>query len=204
MADFNFSKANLPKQLIINNEYVNAKSDKNLSVYNPKDGSLVANDVPCAGEKDVDDAVAAAEKAFPSWKKTLPTRRRDMLNRLADLIDKHAEKLGELTRLTLGAPWSSFGKWEVALCGETLRYNAGWTDKFAGEAYAQEDGFMKIVRNEPLGVTAGIIPWNGPIGNVCACSIGEFWEAVGANYGLVLCRLVLKLVPLSRRAIASF
>lgn len=41
-----------------------------------------------------------------------------------------------------------------------------WTDKFAGESYPQEDGFLKIVRNEPLGVTAGIIPWNGPIGNV--------------------------------------
>lgn len=41
-----------------------------------------------------------------------------------------------------------------------------WSDKFAGESYPQEDGFLKIVRNEPLGVTAGIIPWNGPIGNV--------------------------------------
>ncbi|KAK5712566.1 hypothetical protein LTR17_017947 [Elasticomyces elasticus] len=166
MSTFPFSKINLPKQLIINNEYVDAQSSKKLTVHNPKDGSLVADDVPCAGEKDVDEAVAAAEKAFPAWKATTPKQRRDKLNNLADLIDTHSEQLGELTRLTLGAPWVSFGKWEVALCAETLRYNAGWVDKFAGEAYPQEDGFLKIVRNEPLGVTAGIIPWNGPIGNV--------------------------------------
>ncbi|KAK4619481.1 Aldehyde dehydrogenase [Fulvia fulva] len=166
MVDFLFSKDNLPKQLIINNEYVNSKSDRKLSVRNPKNGELVADDVPIAGEQDVDAAVTAAEKAFPAWKATLPSKRRDMLNKLADLIDEHGKALGELTRITLGAPWGSFGLFEVSLCAETLRYNAGWTDKFAGESYPQEDGFLKIVRNEPLGVTAGIIPWNGPIGNV--------------------------------------
>ncbi|KAK4620603.1 Aldehyde dehydrogenase [Fulvia fulva] len=166
MVDFLFSKDNLPKQLIINNEYVNSKSDRKLSVRNPKNGELVADDVPIAGEQDLDAAVTAAEKAFPAWKATLPSKRRDMLNKLADLIDEHGKALGELTRITLGAPWGSFGLFEVSLCAETLRYNAGWTDKFAGESYPQEDGFLKIVRNEPLGVTAGIIPWNGPIGNV--------------------------------------
>ena len=39
-------------------------------------------------------------------------------------------------------------------------------DKFAGETFPQEDGFLKIVRNEPLGVVAGIIPWNGPVGSI--------------------------------------
>lgn len=143
-----------------------SKNSKKLTVYNPADGSLVADDVPLAGEADVDAAVEAAEKAFPAWKKTLPSKRRDMLNKLADLIDQNAKAIGELTRITLGAPWGSFGLFEVSLCAETLRYNAGWTDKFGGESYPQEDGFMKIVRNEPLGVTAGIIPWNGPVGSI--------------------------------------
>ena len=62
MSTFNFSKDNLPKQLIINNEYVDSKSNKKLTVKNPKDGSLIADDVPLAGEEDVDRAVAAAEK----------------------------------------------------------------------------------------------------------------------------------------------
>jgi len=49
---------------------------------------------------------------------------------------------------------------------QAFRYNAGWIDKFGGESFPQEDGFLKIVRNEPLGVTAGIVPWNGPLGTV--------------------------------------
>lgn len=166
MSGFNFSKSNLPKQLVINNEYVSAKSGKTLTVKNPKNGELIADDVPCAGEKDVDDAVAAAEAAFPSWRKTKPTERRDMLNKLADLIDQNAEALGEITRITLGAPWGSFGAFETGLCAEALRFNAGYADKFAGESWPQEDGFLKIVRNEPLGVTCGIIPWNGPVANI--------------------------------------
>lgn len=85
---------------------------------------------------------------------------------MADLIDANAETLAELTRFSLGAPWASFGAFEIALAAEGFRYYAGWTDKFAGETYPQEDGFLKIVRNEPLGVCAGVIPWNGPLGNV--------------------------------------
>jgi aldehyde dehydrogenase (NAD+) len=53
-----------------------------------------------------------------------------------------------------------------SLQGQSFKYNAGWIDKFAGESYPQEDGFLKIVRNEPLGVTVGIVPWNGPLGSV--------------------------------------
>lgn len=163
---FNFSKTNLPKQLFINNEYVSAKNPKKLELYNPKDGSLVANDIDNAGAEDVDIAVAAAEKAFPAWKKMAPNTRRDIMMKFADLIEKHGEALAELTRITLGAPYGSFGKFETGLAAEAFRYNAGWIDKFAGESFPQEDGFLKIVRNEPLGVTAGIVPWNGPLGTV--------------------------------------
>lgn len=179
-----WSKSNLPKQLFINNEvspscltrcgeeilklqqYVDAKNEKKLELHSPKDGSEVANDVALAGEHDVDAAVAAAKAAFPGWKKTPPTVRRDILLKLADLIEAHGKELAELTRLTLGAPFGAFGSFEINMAVESFRYFAGWIDKFAGESYPQDDGFMKIVRNEPLGVTAGIIPWNGPLGNV--------------------------------------
>ena len=161
---FDFSAANLPKQLFINNEYVNSKGSKKLEVYNPKDGSLVANDVPIAGSEDVDIAIAAAEAAFPAWRKISNAERQAILTKFANLIEEQGPKLAELTRITLGAPISSFGKFETSLAAQTWRYNAGWIDKFAGESYPQEDGFLKIVRNEPLGVTAGIVPWNGPMG----------------------------------------
>ncbi|KAJ8119874.1 hypothetical protein ONZ43_g3273 [Nemania bipapillata] len=160
---FPWSKSNLPKQLFINNEYVEAKNHKKLEVRNPKDESLLADDVAIAGEEDVDAAVDAAEAAFPAWKKTSATQRRNLLLKLADLIDEHSVTIAELTRLSLGAPFASFGGVEIKGAAEAYRYFAGWCDKFAGESFPQEDGFLKIVRNEPLGVTAGIVPWNGPV-----------------------------------------
>ncbi|KAI0548876.1 aldehyde dehydrogenase [Xylaria curta] len=162
MSSFPWSGSNLPKQLFINNEYVESKNSKKLEVYNPKDGSLLANDVALAGENEVDAAVAAAEAAFPAWKKISATERRNLLLKLADLIDEHSVELAKLTRLSLGAPFASFGSREIKGTSEAYRYFAGWCDKFAGESYPQDDGFLKIVRNEPLGVTAGIVPWNGP------------------------------------------
>ncbi|KAK3076995.1 hypothetical protein LTS18_011473, partial [Coniosporium uncinatum] len=161
-----FSKDKLPKQLFINNEYVDSKGSKKISVNNPKDGSLVADDVPLADEHDVDAAVAAAEKAFVSWRKMGATERRGIMYKFAGLVEESTVGLAELTRITMGAPYEAFGKFESTMCAEAFRYNAGWIDKFGGESWPQEDGFMKIVRNEPLGVTAGIVPWNGPLGTV--------------------------------------
>lgn len=162
-----FSAEKLPLQLFINNEYVTAQSGQTLSVHNPRDNSLVSDQVPLAGEHDVDAAVAAAEAAFPAWKAVIAAERRRMMTKFADLLIEHAEALATLTRITLGAPFGAFGRFETELCAEAFRYNAGWIDKFAGEAHPQEDdGFLRITRHEPLGVTAGIVPWNGPLGTV--------------------------------------
>ncbi|PMD46726.1 aldehyde dehydrogenase [Hyaloscypha variabilis F] len=165
---FNFSKSNLPKQLFINNEYIASKNSKKLELFNPKDGSLVANDVDLAGAEDVDAAVDAAEKAFPAWRKLPGQARREIMLKFADLIQKHSVALAELSRITLGAPIATIGTREPAFAAEAFRYFAGWIDKFAGESFPQDDGFLKIVRNEPLGVVAGVIPWNGPMATACS------------------------------------
>ncbi|KPI41282.1 Aldehyde dehydrogenase [Cyphellophora attinorum] len=165
-SSFEFSAKSLPLQLFIDNAYVDSKSNKYLTVHNPKDGSLVSDKVPLANDQDVDAAVVAAENALPGWKKISASQRRDILLKFAGLLEKHTAPLAELTRITLGAPFGSFGAFEVGLAAEAFKYNAGWIDKFLGEAVPQENGFMQITRNEPLGVTAGIVPWNGPLGTV--------------------------------------
>lgn len=75
-------------------------------MYNPVDGSLVADDVPVAGQADVDKAVDAAQRAFPSWRKLDDGQRRDILLRFAQLILEHSKELYYLTRLTNGRPVS--------------------------------------------------------------------------------------------------
>lgn len=115
---FTFSAKELPKQHFINNEYTQSKNHRTYSVFNPSDNSLVADDLPIAGEAEVDAAVEAGEKAFPQWKKFTATARRDILLKFAALIEKHKEPLSELTRITLGAPRGAFGKFEVGMAAE--------------------------------------------------------------------------------------
>lgn len=161
--EFGFSINNLPLKLFINNEYVSSKSGRFLTVHNPKNATLVSDAVPLAGQADVEAAVLAAEKALPAWKKLSNAKRRDLLLNFAALIKKHAKQLTDLNRITHGAPWAGFGGFEIGVCADTFVYNAGWIDKFHGEAVPTDEGIMQITRNEPLGVTAAIIPWNAAI-----------------------------------------
>ncbi|CZR66560.1 related to aldehyde dehydrogenase [Phialocephala subalpina] len=162
-SEFDFSVTNLPLKLFINNEYVDSQSGQFLTVHNPKDATLVSDQVPLAGPADVEAAVLAAEKALPAWKKLSNSQRRDMLLKFAALIRRDAKLLTQLNRLTHGAPWAGFGGFEIDICADTFVYNAGWIDKFHGEAVPTDEGIMQITRNEPLGVTAAIIPWNAAI-----------------------------------------
>ncbi|KAF2461168.1 aldehyde dehydrogenase [Lineolata rhizophorae] len=162
-SSFDFSASKLPLKLFINNEYVNSSGTKKLSVHNPRDGSLVSDSVPVASEQDVDSAVAAAEAAFPAWRKTPPDSRREILLKFASLVEAHDRTLAELTRITLGSPYRTMGSFDTKLCCDSFKYYAGWIDKLEGETHPQDAGFLQIVRNEPLGVVAGLVTWNGPL-----------------------------------------
>jgi aldehyde dehydrogenase (NAD+) len=112
-----YSKQNLPTQLFINNEYVDSKNSKKLTLHNPVDGTLVSENCPLAGEEDVDAAVAAAEKAFLGWKKMGATQRRNIMLKFADLVEQNATDIAQLTRISMGAP-AAFGAFEGGLCAE--------------------------------------------------------------------------------------
>ncbi|KAL4897833.1 aldehyde dehydrogenase domain-containing protein [Aspergillus ambiguus] len=156
-------------QLFINNKYVDCQNKKKVSVYNPATGGLVSDQIPVAGPDDVDAAIHAGQAAFApgsEWRQMIASERQRLLLRFADVLEDNKERLASLTRLTLGAPYVPFGKSEIETAIGCFRYYAGWIDKFAGQSFPADDGVYKIVRNEPLGVVAGIIPWNGPLASV--------------------------------------
>ena len=87
-----------------------------MSVYNPADGTLVSDQIPIAGEDDVDRAIAAAQAAFSpksEWRLMGDFDRQRVLINFADLIEANQEQLASLTRATLGAPYNPFGKSEI-------------------------------------------------------------------------------------------
>ncbi|RBR06034.1 hypothetical protein FVER53590_06508 [Fusarium verticillioides] len=90
-----------------------------------------------------------------------------LLNLAANLLE-HSQAMAAMTRDTLGGPINVTGAMEPGFAVEALRYFSGWTDKLSGETFPEEDVFFKLVRQEPLGVVSGIIPWNAPIGSACA------------------------------------
>lgn len=147
--------------LFINGKYVPSSSGETLSIYNPKDDSLVSDKVQVASEKDVEDAVAAAKKAFPKWRDTAGHKRAAIMNKFADLLEKNVDKLAHLESSAMGQP-ISVAKRFILGPAALWRYYSGFAGKVAGESFPpDEDGTYKIVQYEPLGVCAGICAWNG-------------------------------------------
>lgn len=119
-------------------------------------------EVHAAEAEDVDAAVAAATAAFKTWKKTSSAERSALMHRYADLVEKNAEDLARLETICMGMP----RKMAVGIMGlhvDTFRYYAGLTDKIHGESYPEDgdDGLIKMVNYQPMGVCAGISAWNG-------------------------------------------
>ena len=113
--------------------------------------------VGLAGERDVDDAVAAARTAQPAWGRLAPARRAAVLFRLADLLEANAPEAAVLAALDNGTPVSAMNPGMHA--ADWVRYYAGGCDKLdAGEFGGQR---RTAVRLEPYGVVAAIPPWNG-------------------------------------------
>ena len=136
----------------INGEYVKASSDGVFTVHNPKDGTVVSDKIPVATAKDVDTAVEAAQAAFlGEWSEFSNARRGQCLNKLADLLQEHLEDLLKLDSLSSGNPISLIPTRERAYIVNGLRYFAGWADKQTGQYIPDDDGFVKLVRHEPLG-----------------------------------------------------
>ena len=97
-----------PTKLLINNKFRNSRSGKTFATINPATGEEICQ-VAAADESDVDEAVKAARHAFEKgpWRKMSAAERGRLLNKLADLIEKHADELARLEALDNGKPLAS-------------------------------------------------------------------------------------------------
>ncbi|KAI0839533.1 aldehyde dehydrogenase [Hypoxylon sp. FL0890] len=144
--------------LFIDNEFVPAISGATLDVENPNTATHLAT-VSAAQKEDVDRAVESSEKAFTTWKKSDPSTRRALLNKLADLVERDGPELSSLEALEAGILYKDSLGLHVAQSVENLRYFAGWADKLDGASLTIPEG-LAYTRREPIGVCAAIVPWN--------------------------------------------
>jgi betaine-aldehyde dehydrogenase/aminobutyraldehyde dehydrogenase len=150
------------QKMFIGGEWVDSSSGETLEVLNPATGEVIA-EVPRATAEDVDRAVAAAEEAWAEWQFKTPKDRMELLLALADLIDEHGEELARLESLNVGKPWW-VAKDEPPAMSDNFRFFAGAARNLEGKSAAEYvEGYTSMIRREPLGIVAGICPWNYPL-----------------------------------------
>ncbi|KAK1909249.1 hypothetical protein P3342_011328 [Pyrenophora teres f. teres] len=160
----NGHKYRQPRGLFINNEFVKSKSGETITTINPSDESEIAS-VYAAGPEDVNDAVAAARKAFndPSWRDMDTSDRGDLLYKFAELIDQHKETLATIETWDNGKPYSVALGDDLAGVVAVMKYYAGFANKIHGTVIDTSPRKLAYIVREPLGVCGQIIPWNFPL-----------------------------------------
>ncbi len=152
-------------KLLIGNEWVNSKSGKTFPTLNPATGEEICQ-VAEADAQDVDRAVKVARAAFQPgspWRRFSAAERGRLLNKLADLVEKHADELARLESLDNGKPYSVALAADLPLTIACYRYYAGWADKVQGRTIPINGPYFCYTRLEPVGVVGQIIPWNFPL-----------------------------------------
>jgi acyl-CoA reductase-like NAD-dependent aldehyde dehydrogenase len=151
----------LPKPgLLVGSDRIDESSGgRHLHIY-PGTGRATG-EVVLAGPREIDLAVRAARDAFLVWQGIPANERRNTLLRLADLVIAHGEELADLQTLEIGVP-RQLATQMPAIAAEYLRYNAGWLDKIGGDVVTTWPArSLDYTLDEPYGVVALIIPWNG-------------------------------------------
>jgi aldehyde dehydrogenase (NAD+) len=152
-------------KLLINNRWVPSESGKTFATINPATGEEICQ-VAEADLADVNKAVQAARAAFAAkspWRRMSAAERGKLLNRLADLVEKHSDELAKLEALDNGKPYAVAKAADLPLAVACYRYYAGWADKVQGKTIPIGGDYFCYTRHEPVGVVGQIIPWNFPI-----------------------------------------
>ncbi|XP_017553384.1 cytosolic 10-formyltetrahydrofolate dehydrogenase [Pygocentrus nattereri] len=158
----------MPHQLFINGEFVDAEGGKTYKTINPTNGEPIC-DVSLAQILDVEKAVAAAKEAFVEgeWGKMNPRDKGRLIFKLADLMEQHQEELATIEAIDSGAVYTLALKTHVGMSIQTFRYFAGWCDKIQGCTIpinqARPNHNLTFTKKEPIGVCAIVIPWNYPL-----------------------------------------
>lgn len=149
---------------LINGKLVDAALGKTFDTVNPANGKVITSIASC-GTEEVEEAVKAARAAFDSgkWSRIAPEERKKMLFKFADLIEKNATELAVMESIDSGKPICDTVEGDVPETVECFRFAAEAIDKINDEITPTDGDAICLVRREPIGVCAAILPWNFPI-----------------------------------------
>ena len=167
--------------LYIDGQFISGDGRREQDVFNPASGEIIGK-LPHATRDDLDRALAAAARAFDSWKKTSPLERSKVLRKVAELARERSGDIGRAMTLDQGKPLAeSVG--EVNFCAEHAEWHAEECRRIYGRVIpARSAGVRQLVLREPVGVCAAFTPWNFPFNQ----AIRKIAAAVGAGCTIIL------------------
>lgn len=167
--------------LYIDGAFVPAQGRKTEAVVNPASGEVLGQ-LPHATREDLDQALAAAERAFTTWSKTSPIERSAILRKVAELARERAQDIGRNITLDQGKPLAeSVG--EVMACAEHAEWHAEECRRIYGRVIPPRRADVRqFVLREPVGVCAAFTPWNFPFNQ----AIRKMVAALGSGCTLIL------------------
>jgi acyl-CoA reductase-like NAD-dependent aldehyde dehydrogenase len=151
-----------PAKIFIGGDWVDAVDGRRFATHNPGTGELLAETAE-AGEAEVDAAVAAARAALDGkWGGMDAADRAALLWKIGDVLEARRDELGALEVLDNGKPLREV-RFDLQEAIDAFRYYAGWATKLEGETIPVRGNVLNYTLREPVGVVAGITPWNFPL-----------------------------------------
>lgn len=148
-------------QNFIGGGWVSSESSSAVPVHNPSTGEVIA-ETPLSSAADVDAAVTAAQNAFPAWKNTPPPKRASVMFRYRERLEEEFENLAKLITWENGKTIEE-ARGDVRRGIEVVEFACGISHLLKGESLPQiADQIDAVTIREPLGVCAGITPFNFP------------------------------------------
>jgi 1-pyrroline dehydrogenase len=133
-----------------------------IDVINPATAEKIGS-VPNMSAAEVDEVVERAKQALPEWLDATPKERSELLLKLAQILEDNAEELAQIESRNVGKPLM-VSRDEMPFSVDNLRFFAGAARNLEGKSAGEYiKGYTSLIRREPLGIVAGICPWNYPL-----------------------------------------
>lgn len=149
------------KKYCVNGEWLTSKTSKYMPVTDSSTGEVIA-EVPCCTKEEVESAIAAAQAAFPAWSQKSLSARTQMMFKWRNVLLDHLEELTVLCSKELGKNLDE-SRGDILKAIEPTEFSCALPSIIQGEAALQvTTGFDTASYRMPLGVVAGIVPFNFP------------------------------------------
>ncbi|NGM86342.1 NAD-dependent succinate-semialdehyde dehydrogenase [Parapusillimonas sp. SGNA-6] len=167
--------------LYIDGEFISGDGRKTQEVTNPATLEVLGH-LPHASTADLDRALAAAARAFETWRTSSPMLRSEILRKVAQLTRERAQQIGRNMTLDQGKPLAE-AVGEVTVCADHADWHAEECRRIYGRIIPpRSPEIRQMVLREPIGVCAAFTPWNFPYNQ----AIRKICAAIGAGCTIIL------------------